>query len=54
MSIFAIVICMFLTAGVSIRFVAELSNYDGTAHSIVKLLVAGCEVVALAYIFTLL
>ena len=54
MSIFKIIVCMFLTAGVSIRFVAEVADYDGTAHSIVEMLLAGCEVVALAYIFTLL
>lgn len=54
MRILLIAVCMFLTAGSAIRFVVELADYDGSAHSITELLLAGLEIVALGYLFSLL
>ena len=45
---------MFLPAGSAIRFVVELMDYNGSAHSITELLLAGLEIVALGYLFSLL
>lgn len=54
MTIFLIAICMYLTACVSVRFVAEIAHYKGNFESIANLFLSGLEIVALAYLFTLL
>lgn len=54
MTIIKIITFMFLSMGTGIRFVEELVNFDGTWHDIAELILAGVEVVALGYLFSLI
>lgn len=54
MTIIVIICCMFLTAGVTVRFFSTLMEYKGKWTDILDLVWDAAQICALAYIFTLL